>query len=109
MTDGHRYILTCQNNLSKYLLAISMMTQKTDDVSLTFLHHVVLQYGIPNSIVTDHGSQFTGDIFKKLCRLLKVHKLNTMAHRPASNRALERAHKTMTENLRCFCSPRNND
>jgi hypothetical protein len=50
MNDGHRYILACQDNLSKHLLAISMMTQTADEVSLTFLHHVVLQYGIPNSI-----------------------------------------------------------
>ena len=86
MTDeGHKYILTCQDNLSKYLLAIPMMTQTADEVSLTFLRHVVLQYGIPNSIMTDQGSQFMGDIFKRLCRLLKVRKLNTTAYRPESN------------------------
>jgi hypothetical protein len=54
--EGHKYILTCQDNLSKYLLAIPMMMQTADVVSLTFLHHIMLQYGIPNSIVTDQGS-----------------------------------------------------
>ena len=107
--EGYKYILTCQDNLSKYLIATPMMTQTADEVSLIFLRHVLLHYGIPNSIVTGQGSQFMGDIFKKLCRLLKVHKLNTAAYRPESNGALERTHKTMTEYLRCFCSPRNND
>ena len=50
-----------------------------------------------------------GDVFKRLCKLLKVHKLNTSAYRPESNGALERAHKTMTEYLRCFCDPRGSD
>ena len=65
-TEGHKYILTCQDNLSKYLIAIPMITQTANEVSLTFLRYVVLHYGIPNSIVTDQGSQFMGDIFKRL-------------------------------------------
>ena len=54
--DGHKYILTCQDNLSKYLIAIPMLTQTAEEVTLTFLHHIVLLYGIPQSIVTDQGS-----------------------------------------------------
>jgi hypothetical protein len=82
--------------MSKYLIASRMMTQTADEVSFIFLRHVVLHYGIPNSIVTDQGSQLMGDIFKRLCRLLKVHKLNTTAYRLESTGALERTHKTMT-------------
>jgi hypothetical protein len=37
--DGYKYILTCHDNLSKYLLAIPMLTQ-TAEVILTFLHHI---------------------------------------------------------------------
>jgi len=48
------------------MLAIPMTTQTANEVSLTFVRHVVLQYGIPNSFVTDQGSQFMGDIFKRL-------------------------------------------
>ena len=67
MTDeGYKCILTCQDNISKYLLAIPMITQTDDEVALTFLRYVILHYGIPNSIVTDQGSQFMCDIFKRL-------------------------------------------
>jgi hypothetical protein len=48
-----------------------------------------------------------GDILKRLCKLLKVHKINTTAYRPESNGPLERAHKTMVEYLRCFSNPQN--
>ena len=96
ITDGYKYIFTCQDNLSKYLIAIPMMTQTADEVSLTFLRHVLLHYGIPKAIVTDQGSQFMGDVFSRLCKVLKIHKLNTTAYHPESNGALERTHKTMT-------------
>ena len=93
---GHKYILTCQDNLSKYLMAIPMLTQ-TAEVTLTFMKHIVLLYGIPQSIVTDQGSQFMSDVFKRLCKLLKLNKLNTTAYHPESNGALERTHKTMVD------------
>jgi len=107
--EGYKYILTCQDNLSKYLLATPMITQTADELALTFLRYVILHYDIPNSVVTDQGSQFMCDIFKLLRRLLKIHKLNTTAYHPESKGALERTHKTMTEYLRCFCDSRNND
>jgi hypothetical protein len=100
--DGYKYILTCQDNLSKYLIAVPMLAQKAEEVSLTFLSHVVLLYGIPQNIVTDQGTQFMSDVFTTLCKLLKLKKLNTSAYRPESNGALERAYKTMVEFLRCF-------
>jgi len=89
----------------KYLIAVPMITQTAELVALTFMRYVI-QYGITYCIVTDQGTQFLGDVFKRLCKLLKVHKLNTSAYRPESNGALERAHKTMIEYLRCFCNPR---
>jgi hypothetical protein len=105
--EGYKYILTCQDNLSKYLVATPMTTQTAEDVSLKFMRQVVLQYGIPDSLVTDQGTQFMGDMFKRLCKLLRVNKINNTAYRPESNGALERAHKTMIEYLRCFSNPQN--
>jgi len=86
---GHKYILTCQNNLSKYLEAIPMFTQTAEEVALNFMRYVILQYSIPSSIVKDQGTRFMGYIFKRLCKLLKIHKLNTSTYRPDSNGLLE--------------------
>jgi len=86
-----------------------MMTQTAEEVALNFMRYVVLQYGIPCSIVTDQGTQFMGDVLKRLCKLLKVHKINASAYRPESNGALERTHKTMIEYLLCFGNPRGTD
>jgi hypothetical protein len=107
--EGHKYILTCQDNLSKYLIAIPLFTQTAEEVTLNFLRYVMLQYGIPSAIVNDQGSQFMGDIFKRLCKLLKIKKINTSAYRPESQGLLERSHKTVTEYLRCYCGPKNDD
>jgi hypothetical protein len=107
--EGFTYIFTCQDNLSKYLIAIPMITQIAEEIALTFMRYVILQNGILHCIVTDQGTQFMGDLFKRLCKLLKVYKVKTNTYYPESNGSLERAHKTMIEYLRCFCNPKGTD
>ena len=53
--EGYKCILTCQDNLSKNLLANSMITQTADEVTLIFWRYVILHYVILNLIVTDQG------------------------------------------------------
>ena len=38
-----------------------MLTQTAKQVTLTFMRHIVLLYEIPQSVVTDQGSQFMSD------------------------------------------------
>ena len=69
--EEYKCIHTCQDNLSKYLLVIPMITQTADEVALTFLRYVILHYGIPNSIVTDQGSQFMSDFLDGYANYLR--------------------------------------
>jgi hypothetical protein len=60
--EGHKYVLICQDNLSKYMLAIPIVIQTAGEVALNFMRHIVLKYGIYCSIVTDQVTQFMGDV-----------------------------------------------
>jgi len=86
-----------------------MLTQTAEQVTLTFMRYIVLLSGIPQFIVTDQGSQFISDVFKRSLKLIKLNKLNTTAYHSESNGALERTHKTTVEYLRCFSNPRTSD
>jgi transposase InsO family protein len=110
MTDNNKkYILTCQNNLSKYLIAVLLASQNAEEVTTAFVNHIVLIYGIPTEIVTDQGPNFMGDVFKRICKLFNIEKICTTAYHPESNGALERTQKTLSNYLRCFCDKKLND
>ncbi|PNF41072.1 hypothetical protein B7P43_G06245 [Cryptotermes secundus] len=110
MTEsGMKYVLTCQDNLSKYFMAIPLQNQTTEEVANAFVKNVILVYGIPSEIVTDQGSNFMSDVFKRICKLFKIEKTHTTAYHPESNGALERTHKTLTNYLRCFCDRKLNN
>jgi hypothetical protein len=87
-------ILICQDNLSKYLIAMSLENQTSEKVTQAFVKNIILIYGIPDDIVTDQGTNFMSDVFKHICKLFKIEKICTTAYHSKSNRALERAHKT---------------
>jgi hypothetical protein len=106
---GMKFILTCQDNLSKYLMATPIPNQSAEEVTNAFVKNIILVYGIPTEIVTDQGSNFMSDVFKRICKLFKIEKICTTAYHPQSNGSLERTHKTLVNYLRCFCDTKSND
>jgi hypothetical protein len=65
--NGNKYILTCQDNLSKYYIGVPLQSQTAEEVTNAFVKYIVLIYGIPTEIVTDQGPIFMSDIFKRIC------------------------------------------
>jgi len=100
--DGHKYVLTFQDELSKFTLAIPIIQQDAMTVARAFVEEIVLKFGIPQSILTDQGSNFMSEIFGNMCKILKIKKIKCTAYHPQTNSALERTHRVLMEYLRCF-------
>lgn len=102
--NNMKYLLTFQDELSKFTLAIPIEQQDAPTIAKAFVENVVLKYGIPQVILTDQGSNFLSDLFKNTCKLLGVKKIQSTGYHPETNGALERSHRTLTEYLRHFIS-----
>lgn len=98
--SGNIYILTFQDNLTKFFDCYAIPNAEALTVAQIFFDEIVTRYGIPKRVVTDQGTNFLSDLFKSLCKLLRVKKLQTTAYHPQSNGALERAHRPLVEYLR---------
>jgi len=46
-----RYILTVQDELSKFLIAIPLEDQTSEQVARAFVDHIMLIYGVPQTIL----------------------------------------------------------
>ena len=51
--SGNRHILTMQDNLTKYCIAVPVPDIKAETVAHALVTHLVLQYGAPRAILTD--------------------------------------------------------
>ena len=96
MTErGHRYLLSCKNNLSKYVIGITLIDQTVNEVATQLVEKIISMFGISTMIVTDQGSNFMSELFTRICKLFQIDKINTVAYHSESNGAFERAHQTL--------------
>jgi len=79
-----------------------MENHEANTVAHNFVTQFICLHGIPQSLVTDCGTEFLSRIFKEVCRLLKIRQTSTTPYHPQSNGSLERSHITLGEYLRNF-------
>jgi transposase InsO family protein len=62
-----------------------MKEQSEEEVARAFVDNVILIYGVPQVILSDCGTQFLSEIFKGICRLLGIKRIQTTSWHPQSN------------------------
>ena len=72
--NGNKYILTFQDDLTKFSDAIPLINQEASTVAQAFVTNIICKHGIPDVILTDQGTNFLSTIFKNVCKLLKIKK-----------------------------------
>lgn len=98
---GNKYGLVIQDDITRYLTVLPMENQEATTVAKTFVEGFICNFGTPLEIVTDQGTNFMSQVFKNLCKLLKIKKINTSAYHPQAN-LVERANRELKTYLRQF-------
>lgn len=99
----NKYILTTQCELTKFVGCYALPSKETKCVAKAFVENFILQYGIPEVIATDQGTEFISGIFKNTCELLKVKHINSTAYHHESLGSIENTHKHLGAYLRVHC------
>jgi len=100
--NGNVFILTLQDDLSKFAWAVPMINHEANTVAYHFVTKFVCLHGLPQTLVTDCGTEFLSRLFKEVCQFLNIKKSSTTPYHPQSNDSLERSHRTLAEYLRSF-------
>jgi len=87
------------DGFTKFVEAIPMANQEAATVARALVEHVVVRYGTPIQILTDQGTNFDGNLFRELCRMLDVDKVRTSSYHPSGNGLIERFHRTLNAML----------
>jgi transposase InsO family protein len=107
--EGNNYLLTVQDNFSKFLITCPMKTQTAEETAENFVKNVVLKFGIPKVCLTDQGQNFMSKLFKSVKKILAIKSVRTSAFRPQSNGSLERLHRNLKEFLKIFINESQNN
>jgi transposase InsO family protein len=103
VTQGsNKYIMTFQDDLSKYVIAKPIAQQDAETVARIFVEKVVLIYGTLRILQTDQCANFISEVFKRTCRILGIKKIQSTAFHPELQGSNERSHRVLAEYLRHY-------
>ena len=105
---GKKYIIVITDYLTKYVLAVATRNQ-TAETTAAVLMEKFLEYGLPEKLITDNGSNFRSRLMNELCRLLKISRLFTTPYHPQFDGLCERYNRTLAAMLRAFVSENQTD
>ena len=91
-------VVVCRLSKEEHIIPCSKMT--AEYLAAVFVRDVIRLHGIPRSIVTDRGPQFTSVIWKEICRLLGMKQSLTSAFHPQSDGQSERSNQEIEHHLR---------
>jgi len=99
---GNKFILTIVDDATRYPEAYALKSCDAENVA-NCLIDLFSRVGIPKTILTDQGTNFTSELLRQLYDFLKVKGITTSPYHPAANGKTERFNATLKSMLKKLC------
>lgn len=102
-SNNYTAILVVVDRLTKLAIFIPTTNEVTaEGLASLYLHHVWRHHGLPESIISDRGSEFNSRFWKSLTRLLDINQIFSTAYHPQTDGQTERVNQTLEQYLRSY-------
>ena len=98
-SNGFRHLLTMVDRFTRWPVAIPIADITAQSVVDAFTSGWIQNFGVPSTITTDRGSQFTSEIFQQLTKIWGIKAITTAPYHPEANGMVERLHRRLKESL----------
>ena len=98
-SNGFKYLLTAVDRFTRWPIAIPLVDISAQSVCEAFTYGWIAHFGVPATITTDRGSQFSSATFQQLTKVWGVKVLMTTPYHPEANGLVERLHRRLKEAL----------
>lgn len=100
--NGFTAVLVATDNLSKYVVAIPLKDERAETIVHAFFNNVVAKYGCPKLVISDRGSNISGERSRDFFRLFGIKRALCSSYHPQSNGQTERFNRTLAVSLSTF-------
>jgi transposase InsO family protein len=97
--EGFTYLLTMVDRTLCWLEAVPLKDISSASCMETFLSFWVARFGVPTTITTDRGTQFSSATWTAFCCKLGTRHAMRTAYHPQANGLVERAHRQLKDAL----------
>jgi transposase InsO family protein len=96
---GYTHLLDATDKFSKWV-EVRLITNLRAEWAVTFFTDIIYRFGVPNSIITDNRSQFTGRKFLEFCDKFHIRVDWAAVAHPQTNGQVERANGMILQGLK---------
>ena len=98
---GNQYAVVMVDHFTKWVSAIPLRNKQSSSVASAFKQNILpFLPKLPERLLTDNGREFIGPEFEELLRNQEIKHVLTTPYTPASNGAVERVNRTLSQYLR---------
>ena len=110
MSKGHDSILVVCDRFSKMSHFVAT-TEKTtaEGLARLFRDNIWKLHGLPESVISDRGLQFTARLMKELNKMLGIETKLSTAYHSQTDRQTERTNQELKQYLRMYVNHRQNN
>ena len=105
----NRHILDTTDRFTNMCRAVRLRTAQAFQVAQGFLDAWVYPYGMPDTLLTNNGPQFTAKFFESVLGMLRILHVLSTAYHPPTNFQAERFNRTLATRLRHYVSEQQGD
>jgi transposase InsO family protein len=104
LSEGYDSILTIMDHdCTKMTIFIPCNESiSAEGVARLYLQHVFKNYGLPQKIISDRDTRFTGKFMRELCRILGIQQNMSTAYHPRTNGQSERSNQWIEQFFRFY-------
>ena len=88
-------ILVIVDHFTWYVQAFVMNNQTAHTMARVLYNNFFSVFGFPQKLMSDQGTELTGDVIAAMCKLLGIEKIRTTPYHWQTNRSAERVHQTL--------------
>ena len=110
VTHGYNAVLVVVDRFTKYAVFIPCTTRTTgEETAHLYIDRVLSHFGIPESIISDRGTQFTSSFWNTFWPAIGCTPTLSTAYHPQTDGQTERVNSVLEQYIRTFCSFRQDD
>jgi hypothetical protein len=94
-SKGHKFVLLATDYFTKWVEAIPLKKVTSKNMVEFVKEHIIYIFGIPQTITTDQGTQFTSSEFREFAESMGIKLLNSSPYYAQANGQAESSNKTM--------------
>ena len=99
-SEGNTYLLTIVDNFTRWPEAVPLPNSEAVTCARALSRTWISRFGVPDSITSDQGRQFTSPLWRELQQVLGVRHNVTTAYHPQANGIVERFHRSLKAALK---------